>query len=122
MIAALSGSTALLVIAVFQALLAGNGRLIDASTPIFVAVLAVVVAFVGPADDEVAAAVGLGVALIDDDVSVGVDEDSAPRLSCASAPCAGAWVQAPTTSTTAVAAPSSTRSRGRLTRAGWQQG
>ena len=34
MIAALDGSTAVLVIGVFHALLAGNGRLIDASTPV----------------------------------------------------------------------------------------
>jgi len=51
-------------------------------------------------------------------VVVGVDEDSTPGLSWASAVCVAAPVQPPTTSTSAVMAASSMRSRGRLTRAG----
>jgi hypothetical protein len=55
-------------------LLAGNGRLIAPRTLPLVA----------------AAAVGVGLALVGDDVSVGVDENSAPRLPCASPVCVAA--------------------------------
>jgi hypothetical protein len=115
--AALNGSTVLPAIEVFHALLAGNGRLIAPSTLGFVAAAAVVVAFVAAADDEVAA-LGLGVALVGDDVAESVDEDSAPKLPCASAVCVPALLQPPTTSTSAVTAASTTWSRGRLTVAG----
>jgi hypothetical protein len=72
---------------VFHALLAGKGRLIAPRAETVVAAAGLVVAFVAVADVEVAASVGLGVALVDDDVADGdsdAEEDPAGRLSCAS--------------------------------------
>jgi uncharacterized membrane protein len=74
MIAALSGSTALPAIEVFHALPAGKGRLIAPLTIAAVALTALVAAFVALADEDTAAALGLGVALVGVDVADG-DED-----------------------------------------------
>jgi hypothetical protein len=56
MIAALSGSTAVLVIGVFHALLAGNGRLIDARMPVDVDCFRVVAVLVPDAPAAVTCA------------------------------------------------------------------
>jgi hypothetical protein len=117
MIAALSGSTALPAIDVFHALLAGNGRLMAPRTVALVTAAAPVVTFEGVADDDVAA-LRLGVALVVDDVAEGVDEDPAPRLSCASAACVAAWVQPLASRATTTKAVVRTYSWGRRTVAG----
>lgn len=128
MIAALRGSTALFVIGVFHALLAGNGRLIDASTPVAVDCFRVVAVFVldapaavtwAPDTDEDADA--------DDVVTDEAVSDAVPRptegaactagvaaLTLLFAPC----VQPPTSITVAIRAAGSTYSRGRRTPAG----
>jgi hypothetical protein len=117
-IAPLSGSTALPAIDVFHALLAGNGRLTGPRTAAFVTAAAVVAALVAVADVVLAAAEGLGVGVEGDDDAVGVDEDSAARLACASAAWVAACVQPPASRASATRVTVSTYSWGRRTSAG----
>jgi hypothetical protein len=117
MIASLSGSTAVPAIEVFHALPAGNGRLIAPSTVTLLAAAALVVAFVAAADDE-AAALGLGVALVGEDVDDCDEDESTPKLSCVSATCAAGCEHEPASRARARTAVVSTYSRGRRTAAG----
>jgi hypothetical protein len=121
MIAALRGSTAFEVIAVFQALLAGNGLLIAASTPGFVTAATVVGFFVLPvavADGVAGAALALGDALDSEELGV-ADAETVGVASLAdvtgSVALWSARVHEPTSSAITTAKPGSSRARGRLT-------
>jgi len=133
MIAELRGSTAVPVIGVFHALLAGNGRLIEARRPVDVdclwvvavplSVVAAAVTCAPEAAAEEVATADVEVAVADDDE----DREATPPSSVGAAWSAGvaalglpmpACVQPPTSITNAIRAAESAYSRGCRTSAG----